>query len=243
MTPLTKYLAYPPHPQTAGDIILWWESRRLIYNGIIFAFILMSALLLAAVMQPKRLNEFLSQAGTLVASGFSVLQIPANIWYTGGWVADLFVKRVLRLTAAGFGPWALAGGTVFSLLFIGTLVAVVFVAKNSNRDNRGHLPGFLSPFGFRGPSRFVRVFLPLAMTMLFASQLILGIVTIPILLIVRMIARLRSSLGPLRAGGDSEESELKAVGSGREDDEFDPDAEEPEVDDIGDSDLDAEKPS
>jgi hypothetical protein len=96
MTPLMKYLAYPPHPQTAGEIILWWESRRLIYNGILFAAILVSALLLAAVMQPKRLSEYLSRAGTLVATGFSVLQTPANVWYTGGRVADLCIKRVLR---------------------------------------------------------------------------------------------------------------------------------------------------
>ena len=243
MTPLTKYLAYPPHLQTAGDIILWWESRRLVYNGIIFASILVSALLLAAVMQPKRLIEYLSQAGTLVATGFSLLQIPANVWYTGGWVADLFVKRILRLPAVGFGPWALASGTVFSLLFIGALVAIFFVARNSNRDDRSHLPLLLAPFGARGPSRFIRVFLPLAMTMLFASQLILGIVAIPILLIVRMIARLRSSSRPTRADGDSENSEPKAVGSGLEDDEFDPDVEEPELDDIEESDLDTENPS
>jgi preprotein translocase subunit SecG len=177
MTPLAKYLAYPPHPQTAGDIILWWESRRLIYNGIIFAAILVSALLLAAVMQPKRLADYLSRVGTLVATAFSVLQIPANVWYTGGWVADLVVKRVLRLPAAGFGPWALADGTAFSLLFIGLLVTVVFAARNSNRDNRSPLAPLLTPFGARGPSRFMKAFLALAMTLFFGFQFVMGILT------------------------------------------------------------------
>jgi hypothetical protein len=80
------------------------------------------------------------------------------------------------------------------------------------------------------------VFLPLAMMLLFASQFVLSIVTIPLLLILRVIARLRSSSGPLRADGNSEESEPQAVGSGREDDGFDPDAGEPGLDDIDDSD-------
>jgi hypothetical protein len=223
MTPITIYLAYLPHPQTAGDIIQWWESRRLIYNGILFASILVSALLLAAVMQPKRLTEYLTRVGTLVAAGFYFIQIPANLWYTGGWVANLFVKKVLRLSASGFGPWALGGGSVFSLLFIGSVAAILFAARKSAK---GDFP-FISVFGDDGPARFIRVFLPLALTMLLASQLVLGIVTIPILLIVRMIARKRSSLHPIRADEIPQALEPKAVGSGREDEKIDPDAEKP----------------
>jgi hypothetical protein len=46
------------------------------------------------------------------------VQLTANIWYTGGWMADLFVKKVLRVPWRGFGPWAFALGTATSSLFI-----------------------------------------------------------------------------------------------------------------------------
>jgi hypothetical protein len=48
---------------------------------------------------------------------FSV-QVPANIFFTGGWIADLVMKKVLGLASPWFGPWAFGLGTCFSFLFI-----------------------------------------------------------------------------------------------------------------------------
>jgi hypothetical protein len=52
------------------------------------------------------------------------IQLAANLWYTGGWIADLMVKKVLRIQWPGFGPWALALGIAFSFVFI---LVVVFL--------------------------------------------------------------------------------------------------------------------
>ncbi len=45
------------------------------------------------------------------------LQLPANFWYTGGWIVDLIVKKVLRVTWRGLGSWALGMGIFVSLAF------------------------------------------------------------------------------------------------------------------------------
>jgi hypothetical protein len=46
-----------------------------------------------------------------------LLQLPANVWYTGGWIVDLIVKKVLRVTWLGFGVWALGLGIFLSIVF------------------------------------------------------------------------------------------------------------------------------
>lgn len=195
MMPLTHYLAHAPQPQSAVDVILWWESRRLFYNGIIFVAILVSALLVAAGSRPKRFAEYLSGTGTLVVSGLGLLQIPANIWFTVGWIADLFVKKVLRISAAGFGPWTLAGGTVFSLLFIGALAWAFFVGGNS-----------FTPFSDSGSNHFIEPILWLTSNLFLGFQLVLLILAIPIVLIARIVPGRRNVTEQPHL--DAEQSEL-----------------------------------
>ena len=113
------YLAKVATTTSAGGIIGWWEIRRLYYNVIVIV-----ALVIASVWQvAEKANRgpFGTELWSTLLSGFVLILIPANIWYTGGWVVDLIVKKVLRLASPGFGPWALALGTIFSLLFIGFL--------------------------------------------------------------------------------------------------------------------------
>jgi hypothetical protein len=102
-----------------GQIILWWEARRFYYNVIILAW----AFLWGLVTQISKRRDWVSSPLFILTYFFSV-QVPANIFYTGGWIADLIVKRILGLTSPGFGPWAFGLGTVFSFLFI--LVVIFF---------------------------------------------------------------------------------------------------------------------
>jgi hypothetical protein len=55
--------------------------------------------------------------------------LPANIFYTGGWIADLVVKKVLRLPSARFGPFALGLGIAASLLFYLGIVVYVWALE------------------------------------------------------------------------------------------------------------------
>jgi hypothetical protein len=118
MVPLKNLVTKPDSPQTAGGIIDWWEGRRLHYNGIIIAWVLILALI----------STLLGHGGAIWKPYIIILyvlfvQLPANFWYTGGWVADLILKKILRARATWFGPWAFGVGIALSFLFI---LAVVF---------------------------------------------------------------------------------------------------------------------
>jgi hypothetical protein len=125
MTLLRRLLARPSGPQTAGGIITWWEARRVAFNAILFAAILVAAIVSAATNSQGIEIRLLGAGETFILSIFFLL-FPANIWYTGGWMADLLVKKALRLNVTGFGPWALGAGIVFSLLFMAFIYASIF---------------------------------------------------------------------------------------------------------------------
>jgi hypothetical protein len=106
----TDLFARPKAPQTWRSIILWWESRRLYYNLIILLIPILH-------FRWSAFNSWTSRWQVWVFY-LVLFQLPANVFYTGGWVVDLILKKVLRLSAAGFAPWALAAGIAFSLLFL-----------------------------------------------------------------------------------------------------------------------------
>jgi hypothetical protein len=125
------YFATPSTPQTAGTIIKWWEVRRLYYNLVVFATIVLISLVLAAFTTPPLSGAYFQLVGAQFGIGFLFLQIPANVWYTGGWVAELFIKKVLRRPASGFGPWAQAIGLAFSILFVAIIMIWIDIAYHA----------------------------------------------------------------------------------------------------------------
>jgi hypothetical protein len=107
-----KLFAKPDSTQSAGQIILWSESRRLHYNVMTVGWAFLCILV-----------SYVGGNHTWLETPLAILtvlgiQFFANIWYTGGWIADLIVKKVLRISWRGFGPWAFALGTAISFLFI-----------------------------------------------------------------------------------------------------------------------------
>jgi hypothetical protein len=110
-----------PDP-TVGGIIQWWEARRLHYNLIIFAW----ALILVTI---RYFWTGRSDRDTWTRASLClyllVFQLPANVWYTGGWMVDLIVKKLMARPAPGFEPFALRLGIALSLLFY----FVLFVAE------------------------------------------------------------------------------------------------------------------
>jgi len=120
MVGVRQLFSSPPIGQSAGQIVRWWEARRLHYNAIVFA-----SILLAWAITSRRVIEFDSPWRSAAGSiGMWVLlfMVPANLWYTFGWVVDLGLKRGLRMRWAGFAPWALGAGVVFSILFVVLLI-------------------------------------------------------------------------------------------------------------------------
>jgi hypothetical protein len=119
-----QLFAKPDLPQSGGKIILWWEARRLHYNLIVFGWALLLGLVAALGFE----------AGNLWTPNFLVFylfffQLPANIFYTGGWIVELIVRKVLRVPVPGFGPWALGIGIAVSILFYVWVFVFVLVEK------------------------------------------------------------------------------------------------------------------
>jgi hypothetical protein len=104
--------ARPKAPQSWGNIVKWWEIRRLYYNLIL--------LIVAAQTLIFHWSAFKSvtERWQVILFYLILFQLPANIWYTGGWVVDLLLKKTFRVSAQGFAPWALGAGIVFSLYFL-----------------------------------------------------------------------------------------------------------------------------
>ncbi len=122
----TQMFARPDPTATPGEVIRWWERRRLYYNLIVFAW---AATIFCILIAWRHRWDLLSASNLLVYLLF--FQLPANIFYTGGWIADLVVKKVLRLPSTWFGPVALGLGIAVSLIFYLSIAAWFWgVAKN-----------------------------------------------------------------------------------------------------------------
>lgn len=121
---LIKHLfAQPDLLQSAGAIIWWWEERRPFYNLILVTWVLLLAFVASALSRPFDTSLWNSNVLLVFVVCFV---IPANILYTGGWIVDLIVKKVLGLPARGFGPWALGVGIAFTL----ALYLTIFVGSS-----------------------------------------------------------------------------------------------------------------
>jgi hypothetical protein len=112
MLALRDLFARPKAPQTWVSIVKWWEARRLYYNLIL---LIVPAQIL--IFHWSAFNSLTNRRQAIILY-LLLFQLPANVWYTAGWVVDLFLKKALRRTTPGFAPWAFAAGIVFSLLFL-----------------------------------------------------------------------------------------------------------------------------
>jgi hypothetical protein len=117
---------YLETPGPGKSLILWWESRRLAYNIILFAWGIVNVLL-GTLLIGLRFNAIGFSLGAysfgMVAM---ILQVAANLWYTGGWVAGLIVRQCARGRALGFNRYALLIGTLFSFAFSECWYLLVF---------------------------------------------------------------------------------------------------------------------
>ena len=105
------YLKIPEEERSAGSIIVWWETRRVVYNAIVGAVGLLSIAIM--LLSNGRLNPH--ELVSMLLFGTITYGVAANICYTGGWMAELAAHRLFREKAEFFGPIALLLGTSFSV--------------------------------------------------------------------------------------------------------------------------------
>ncbi len=119
LRPFRWYIA----PRADGkSIILWWEKRRIAYNIFLFVFCLVPCLpadlgTFGWVITNPALQRIYRGNNETILLIQVVLQILSNVWYTGGWIAELIVKLIARRNISWFGPIALVAGTLFSFAF------------------------------------------------------------------------------------------------------------------------------
>jgi hypothetical protein len=118
MKNMNKFIAWffsrPPEPFSVGNIIGWWEIRRIPYNlimyvsGIVSLIIFFIFINLAHELKP---GEDAVEPLALIAA-----LILLNICYTGGWIFELILSTFRNKNSSPIGPALLKLGLVFSII-------------------------------------------------------------------------------------------------------------------------------
>jgi hypothetical protein len=107
-------------PERTWDVIAWWESRRIPYNLIVGAAGIASAIvmLLTGFVTEHIVGEAIGVPGSPFFAMVAVIVygIMANICFTGGWILELFSRRIWGTRAEAFGEIAFTWGTLCSVL-------------------------------------------------------------------------------------------------------------------------------
>jgi len=116
----------------AGEVILWWEARRILYNVVvgIVGFVSVTVLLALgprfAGDQEPLFSPFLLFAGILLYG------IGANLCYTFGWATELVLRKVSSRDTAGFASSAFKTGLTLSCVVTSLPVWFVLTLWLSN---------------------------------------------------------------------------------------------------------------
>jgi len=130
----------------AWQVVGWWEARRIAFNLVVGIAGLVSGilcLLCGAISEAKFHTDFgLPDPPLFLAFGVAFYAIAANACFTGGWLAEIAIRRLWKNPWADFGPVTLALGVGFSvlltltpgILITGTLLVQLFVGPLSPLD-------------------------------------------------------------------------------------------------------------
>ncbi len=101
----------PDYRRTTLSLLHWWESRRLLYNGIVGGTGLLTAgvVELFALLPPADPHVRVPLAGVLLWG------LGANVFYTLGWVLEASMERAWKREAPPIGPVLFRQGVAFSV--------------------------------------------------------------------------------------------------------------------------------
>lgn len=98
---------------TFGQIILWWELRRIPFNLVVGLLGIMTCITLLVTVVPDNGEPFGGEPFLMVL-GIFCYGIAANICYTGGWIVEIIAKTFWREQAVRLGENSFALGVLFS---------------------------------------------------------------------------------------------------------------------------------
>ena len=132
MTALSRiFFRHEMVPSRAGAVIDWWESRRGVYNIGVGAAGLFT---LAVVNIFAALPPMGSPLGLIPNVGLTVIYgTMANVCYTGGWLAELGLRRWMPYESDTVGAALFRYGFAFSVgltLFPAALMVLHWIGRS-----------------------------------------------------------------------------------------------------------------
>jgi len=128
---------------TAWQAIGWWEARRAAFNLIVGSAGIISTLVVGVVGLGSYflfdIDFGVPDPPLFAVFGVVLYAILANVFYTGGWVAELVIRKAWPEQGDRFAALSLAWGLVFALLL--TLSPAVVVGAVGLFGLVGHLLG------------------------------------------------------------------------------------------------------
>ncbi|HEX7121722.1 MAG TPA: hypothetical protein VF178_05065 [Gemmatimonadaceae bacterium] len=131
MSALTRFFfRHEVSCRTPAEVIAWWEARRLPYNLAVGSAGVTTLALVHLLFRLPPYAESVPLLPTLAVAG--VYGIMANICYTGGWIAELVIRRTGGYELEPVGPALFRYGFAFSIgltLFPGMLAILAYGAR------------------------------------------------------------------------------------------------------------------
>jgi hypothetical protein len=107
-------------PANGWQVIGWWEARRIPFNLVVGIAGLFSCIVIGVVGVGSffLFNSDFGSTGSPLGSVFLVLiyGICANIFFTGGWIAELIVQKLWPVQADRFATLTYSLGVTFAVL-------------------------------------------------------------------------------------------------------------------------------
>lgn len=98
------------------SIIIWWEIRRVLYNLIMLIVGIPATILLLIIMEIFNPSALESPDDFVPFIAIIVSGTLANIFYTFGWITEIFKKLILKDKWPNFGPILWLCGMCFSII-------------------------------------------------------------------------------------------------------------------------------
>lgn len=115
----TKFFSRAQPTGNVWQVIVWWEARRIPYNLIVGAtgIVTCSVFFVIALLSDYFYHSSFPLPDPPVVGILAVIAygVMANVCYTGGWLAEIFVREIWPGEGDGFGKISFALGLVFSI--------------------------------------------------------------------------------------------------------------------------------
>ncbi|HSU33263.1 MAG TPA: hypothetical protein VLJ11_18700 [Bryobacteraceae bacterium] len=90
-----KTIPHEPDPYldlSTFQAVMWWEIRRPLFNFYLFLVGMVSVILMKALVD-RFVSPGMDISTSGIISGTFFYGIAANVWYTFGWIIELFLRR------------------------------------------------------------------------------------------------------------------------------------------------------